>query len=362
MMLANISKIRGGRDVLVFASDLTNNSAAPIEIDNTDFLAVQDQLENLTGNAIDIVLETMGGFGEAVEDIVDLIRSKYDRVGMIIPGHAKSAGTIFAMAGDEILMGAGSSLGPIDGQVGSNGKIFSADAFLEGLQKVKQEVEETNKLNPVYIPMLQNISPGEIQSCENIQAFSKHLVTKWLEEYKFKYWDKHSNGDVVTSDERHSRAQCIANELGSQAQWLTHARSIKIDALKNLGLKITDYREDKKLNDAITRYYILLRMSFDISPVYKIFETKESQIYRSVGPIQPVPNRPSSATTDATCPKCAYNFKVQINLQDNMELEEGSLPYPIQTDMMSCPRCGAEINMRFIREHVEAESGMKAVG
>ena len=102
-MLSNISKIRD-RDVLVFASDLSK-ARAPIGIEYTDLLAIQDQLENLSGKAIDIVLETLGGLGEVVEDIVSLIRGKYETVGMIIPGYAKSAGTILATAGDEILMG-----------------------------------------------------------------------------------------------------------------------------------------------------------------------------------------------------------------------------------------------------------------
>ena len=184
-MLAHIAQIRK-RDILVFASDLSENRA-PITIEYPDLLPVQDQLENLSGEAIDIILETPGGIGEVVEDIVRLIRARYEKVGMIIPGYAKSAGTILAMAGDEILMGEGSALGPIDGQLlMANGKRFSADAFLDGFKKIKDEVEKTEKLNPAYIPILQNISPGEIQNCENIQCFSKHLVTEWLAQYKFK--------------------------------------------------------------------------------------------------------------------------------------------------------------------------------
>lgn len=196
-ILAKISKIRG-REILVIASDLSKNKA-PIAIEYSDLLPIQDQLENLSGDEIDVILETPGGVGEVVEDIVRMIRSRYEKVGMIIPGYAKSAGTIFTMAGDEILMGKGSALGPIDGQLQMiNGKRFSADAFLEGFEKIKNIAEENKRLNPAYIPMLQNISPGEIQNCENIQCFSKHLVTEWLAKYKFKYWNAHSDGRNVT--------------------------------------------------------------------------------------------------------------------------------------------------------------------
>ena len=157
-MLKKISELRGNRDILVIASNLSENKA-PISIDYTDILPVYDQLQNLHGSAIDIILETPGGFAEVVEDIVKMIREKYEHVGIIIPGYAKSAGTIFTMAGDEILMGTTSALGPIDAQIMlANGKRYSADAFLKGIDDIKKVVDETKKLNAAYIPILQNIS------------------------------------------------------------------------------------------------------------------------------------------------------------------------------------------------------------
>jgi ClpP class serine protease len=40
------------------------------------------------------------------------------------------------MAADEILMDAASALGPIDAQIFWQGKVFSADALLEGFEKM----------------------------------------------------------------------------------------------------------------------------------------------------------------------------------------------------------------------------------
>ena len=366
-MLSRISQLRQGRDILVFASDLSERRV-PTGIEYTDRLAIQDQLANLSGVAIDIVLETPGGTGEVVEDIIGLIRRKYRNVGMIIPGYAKSAGTIFAMAGDEILMGNGSSLGPIDGQLqrGSD-KRFSADAFLEGLEKIKQEVEKSKKLNPAYIPILQNISPGEIQNCENIQSFSKRLVTEWLAKYKFKDWNRDSDGNEVTEKKRYGEARRIATELCSQSRWLTHARSITIGDLEDLGVKITNYSEDADLNEAITRYYILLRMSFESTQIYKIFETKKSRIYRHVAPVQlipegvPVQSIPESAIADIACKRCKHSFKIQVNLKSSMQLQDGAVPYPISTDSINCPNCNGQIDVKPIRQEIEARTGRLAV-
>lgn len=361
--LKRISEIRGERDILVYASDLTKANAS-ISIDYSDLLPFQDQLANLKGTNIDIILETPGGFAEVVEDLVKLVRNKYEKVGIIIPGYAKSAGTIFAMAGDEILMGPMSALGPIDAQIIANNKRFSAEAFLEGLEKIKKEVIKEGKLNPAYIPILQNISPGEIQHCENAQNFSKKIVTDWLSEYKFKYWDQHSStGKPVTDKEKRKRANEIAAILCRQSKWLTHGRSIKIDDFKKLRLKITDFSIQNELNEVILRYYTLLRMSFETN-IYKIFETVESQIYRfAVAPGQRPPNGKPNEIVEINfeCPKCKEKFLIQANLKENIPLKKDHIPYPIDNDVFKCPNCGTESNISNIRLQIEAQSGKKIV-
>jgi predicted RNA-binding Zn-ribbon protein involved in translation (DUF1610 family) len=321
-------------------------------------------LANLKGKSIDIILETPGGFAEVVEDLVKLVRNKYEKVGIIIPGYAKSAGTIFAMAGDEIIMGSMSALGPIDAQIIANNKRYSAEAFLEGLKKIKEEVIKEGKLNPAYIPILQNISPGEIQHCENVQDFSQRLVTEWLSKYKFKYWYKHNTtGKPVTDKEKKKRATEIAATLCRQSKWLTHGRSIKIDDFEGMRLKIIDFSAQKELNEAILRYYTLLRMSFETN-IYKIFETVESQIYRfAVAPGQrPPEGKPKEvAEINFECPKCKEKSLIQANLEKNIPLRKDRIPYPVDNDVLKCPNCGAESNISNIRLQIEAQSGKKII-
>ena len=103
-----------------------------------------------------------------------------------------------------------------------------------GCKKIKDEVARTNRLNPAYIPILQNISPGEIQHCLNAQEFSASLVREWLERYKFKYWEKReTSGEIVTPEYKKARAHQIADKLCDQSRWLTHGRSIRIRELEN---------------------------------------------------------------------------------------------------------------------------------
>lgn len=291
------------------------------------------------------------------EDIVRVIRSKYDSVGVIIPGWAKSAGTILAMAGDEILMGATSALGPIDSQLFWQGKVFSADALLEGMEKIKAEVEATGTLNKAYIPILQGISPGELQSAENALKFAKVLVTGWLAKYKFRDWTHHSStGLPVTEEERGARALDIATQLCDHRRWLVHGRSIKIDDLQAMRLRVTEYAKVADLQDAIQRYYTLLQMTFATN-IYKVFETPTSQIYRFIGPPAPAPEQQAGdiAIVEVGCGKCGKNSRVQANLGQQHPLQPGCLPFP-QDNLFRCPSCGADTDLGNLRRQIEAQA------
>jgi len=362
--LKKIAALRGNRDIVVYASDITNRVNSPVSIDYSDVLPFQDQVSNLKGNSIDIILETPGGIAEVVEDIVKLLRSKYEHIGVIIPGTAKSAGTIFSMAADEILMGTTSSLGPIDAQIFNNNKRYSADAFLEGLEKIKVEVTASGRLNPAYIPILQNISPGEIQHCENAQNFSKTLVTQWLSEYKFKYWENHSStGKPVTVDEKKAQAKKIADQLCKHSDWLTHGRSIQIPDLTKMGLKIVDYTQSKDLDEAITRYYTLLKMTLESTNLYKIFETTETQIMRFAAgnvPAQQANNAVNNVIVDFECPKCRTKHAMQAKLSKDALTDVNKVLFP-KNNIFVCPVCQNNNNLAQLRLQIEAQTGKKVI-
>ncbi|MCP4550324.1 MAG: Clp protease ClpP [bacterium] len=358
--LRQIAALRGNRDVLVYASDLDKAGvpAAKLMIAYDDLLPINDQVQNLSGKKLDLILETGGGSGEVAEDIVRLLRDRYEEVAIIVPGWAKSAGTIIAMAGDEILMEPASALGPIDAQIGWQGKVFSADALIEGMEKIKKEVKATGNLNRAYIPMLQTLSPGEIQSAENALNFAKKLVTDWLVRYKFKNWDTHSStGAKVSDEERQKRAEEIAGTLCNHRMWLTHGRSIKIQDLETMRLIIKDYSKELALAEAIRRYHTLLQMTFG-SNVYKVIETPDSQIYRFVGQsVPPPPQDVQQANTvflDVQCNNCNATSKLQVNLKKS-PLQPGLHAFPAN-NRFQCPKCGVEIDLSGARRQIELQS------
>ena len=106
--------------------------------------------------------------------------------------------------------------------------------------------KESNLWRILLIPILQNVSPGEIQNAQNALDFAKALVTGWLSKYKFKNWQTHSTTEkTVTEADRRKRAAEIADQLCDHGQWKTHGRSINIEALRNMKLKLRITRKIK---------------------------------------------------------------------------------------------------------------------
>jgi len=370
--LKQISALRGGRDIFVYAS-AAEKVKLPIGIIYEDLVGVIDQIDNLSGKEIDIILETPGGFAEIAEDIIKYIRNKYEHIAFIVPGMAKSAGTIMVMGANEILLEPSSSLGPIDAQIQKGGKTLAAEAILEGFNKIKNEVDDTGSLNRAYIPMLQQISPGELQEAQNVLDFSQELVKDWLVKYKFKLWTKDSeSGDPVTPEQKEKRAAEIAKELCKHKKWLTHGRSIKMDDLQHMGLEIIDYSQNKQLHDAIRRYYVLMRMTFDKTPVFKIFETPESQVvrYERVATTERAPKitiptkfqgNTGFASLDLICNNCNTLFKLQANFGKKHPLKSGFLRFP-DVNTFTCTNCGTNHDISAIRIQLEKTVGSKMVG
>lgn len=353
--LMRIQCIRGmDRDIMVYASDLSKD--APITINYDDKLAFYDQIPKTNCKSIDIILETPGGFAEIVEDLIRNLRKKYTNIGVIVPGYAKSAGTIFAMGADEILMGDTSALGPIDAQIiNQNGKNYSAGAFLEGLENIKRESKE--RLEEIYKPILQNISPGEIEQCKNCQEFAQKLVKEWLVKYRF------SNKNL-SLEEKQNLAEEIAKELANNHRWKTHGKSLNIEDLRNLKLEITDFSENEELNDAIMRYYTLMRMTFS-GPIYKYFETIDTQIYKVLPTNEirqsqnPQPNQEiKNVLVDVECSNCKCNHKIVIPFDGILEENKHCIPYP-KNNILFCSNCHNKMDLTALKNDIEKQFGKK---
>lgn len=193
----------------------------------------------------------------AVERYVNIIRKHYKKVSFIIPDYAYSAGTIFCMSGDEILMDYFSVLGPIDPQVrNKEGNFVPALGYLDKVNSLLEKAKNGTLTNAEFL-ILKDFDLAELRAYEQAKELTISLLKKWLVKYKFRNWNNHSNGNPVTNEEKEKRAEEIADKLGDNNIWKSHGRPICIEELEELKLKIEDFSSNEDLRTSIRKYYNL---------------------------------------------------------------------------------------------------------
>jgi hypothetical protein len=178
---------------------------------------------------------------------------------MVIPNQAMSAGTVFAMAGDNIMMDYFSCLGPIDPQIERSGKLVPALSYLVQFERLKKRSEE-GTLTTAEMVLLQQLDLAELHSFEEARELSIALLKEWLANYKFKDWtETETHRQPVTAQLREQRAVQIAENLVDHQRWHSHGRPICMEILrKDIKLKVDDFGTNPELSRCIRDYYQFL--------------------------------------------------------------------------------------------------------
>ena len=287
--IQNIQTIRNKPLICYLANVVNSRIHAPISIDKSDDLPFAEMVESIHPdiNAIDIILVTPGGSAQQVAKFVDKLRPRFDHISFILPDIAMSAGTIFVMSGDEIIMDSRAYIGPIDPQIhDKNGLFVPAQAILTLINQIQRRGEEFIKKgqNPPWtdLQILRQIDGKEIGNAISASEYSIELVETYLYNYKFKHWSNHSNGNKVTNQEKQKRAREIAELLCNHSEWKTHGRGINREIAWDIcKLKITHPENIEGLSAAIRKFWALIYWVFENTPIFKIFVSEGYTIFRS---------------------------------------------------------------------------------
>jgi hypothetical protein len=110
ILIRDIEALTKRRLIVYFA-----NRFAGAQIDHGDCPLINELLSDIAKNEpVDLVVETNGGFTDAIEGLISLIQSRVDDLRLIVTNAAKSNGTVLGLAARSIIMGAPSELGPIE--------------------------------------------------------------------------------------------------------------------------------------------------------------------------------------------------------------------------------------------------------
>ncbi len=359
-----------GRNLFIYAADFNKaKQGIDVSLMQDDFYMIQDILRESDKKQIDVYLETPGGSGETAEEIARFLHSKFDEVNFVIAGEAKSAGTILVMCAHNIYMCSTGSLGPIDAQVRIGRSMVSAYDYKTWVEERRIEAMNSGKLNPFDALLISQISPGEIYGIMNSLQFAQDLVKEWLPKYKFKDWTTTRTQNLpVTQEMKEERAKEISEKLCNHMDWHTHARSLKIEDLKE-ELEIENIDDNPTLANIVYRIKTVIRLIFDTSTDFKLYFWEDCELARTANVASTPFNKPATPQNTpknievvefgVPCPKCGKEHKVKgyINLtsDDIKRLRLQVDPLLKDNDLLVCdtPGCGFTIDLKPIKNMFE---------
>ncbi|MBO7735830.1 MAG: hypothetical protein J6S67_24895 [Methanobrevibacter sp.] len=260
-------------------------------LDYTDILPFMTMVGSIPkdSQAIDIILATPGGNIEIADFFAKQLRLRFREIGFIIPSMCMSAGTVFCLSGDEIIMDENAYLGPTDPQMLSNDlkRRFPGQTLQTIISDIQKRGEE--KLKKKELPdwtdiiELNNIDLKELGYIKMASQLSIDLVEEYLRKYKFKNWTHHSGTNLeVTEDARKTRAREIATKLCNNECWKTHNRLIsRTVAHEECWLQITHPEDIDGLNNAIKQFWTVVYWIIEHSNVQKIYATNSNCLFKN---------------------------------------------------------------------------------
>ena len=296
----DVEKI-SGIPLVIYATDFTDENRAAqygagIQIDLGDKTGFSQALSDIRDGPLDVLIHSPGGSPSAAESIVKFLRSRFDPIRFIVPHTVKSAATMLALSGDEILLGEAGELGPIDPQL----RIFHdqrvitvpAGAAIDQFTGMQQEVTKNPTLMRGFLPIIRQYGPSFLQECYNAVALSEELVAEWLQRYMFK-----------GEEDAGTRAKLVAEWLAQHGNFKSHSRPVWIDQIQEIdpGMKVRSLRKiSAEFEAAIMNVYWAIDLTFSGTHAFKIIEhTSSSAAYIRIsqviqGPVEVAQRQPTN--------------------------------------------------------------------
>jgi len=277
-----------GRSVIIYYSSWLSNQNQNSGILLDDMQAMMEVCRGLPPDGLDLLLHSPGGSAEATARLVDYLRQKFTHIRIFVPLAAMSAATMWCFAGDELIMGRHSQIGPIDPQMVTASGLNPARAIRKQFEAAIQDCAAHPNHVAAWFPILAQYGPSLLAQCDAAENLSKQLAAEWLEKYFFK-------GDADAP----AKAKKAADYFADADQHLSHAKGIDIDEAKRAGLDRIKYLEDdQRLQDAVLSVHHATLQSFTNPIIIKIVENNLGRAFIRIGqpmamamiPNMPIPN------------------------------------------------------------------------
>lgn len=247
--------------LVVFIGDILADSVTPFEETLYDANPEED---------CHVLLATLGGNGETAIRIANQVQSRCEKLTVIIPDQAKSAGTLLALGADCIYMGPTSDLGPIDPQVLlANGSYVAAKTIIAAVEYAEGRVQERPGTYPLYASMLNDINAQVLQWARDEINHTNDQLKKVLASSKNR-----------CSEQVKNLAEKLKGPLIDDTQ--SHGASISCQLAQDIGLPVKEAKSSDSQWKAVWQLwtrYVALSPSLVYSSL-RIYEGKKVSYIR----------------------------------------------------------------------------------
>lgn len=298
--LAELEAITG-RNTITYAADFISPHPAKVQaagnmipVSLADKEGFDEVTEKLTGEKLDVIIHSPGGSAEAAESIVSLLRARFSDIRFIVPNAAKSAATMLALSGNQIVMDEMSELGPTDPQMilfRDGQQLYSpAQAIKDQFEKAQGEINSDPSKLPSWVPILREFGPSLLAECDNHIALGYSLIKQWTQTYMF--------GGEPDAD---AKSTAVAQFFSYHNNFGSHGRRIGIDQIEPLGVKVIDMRNEAPLRLAVQHAYRALAETLRNTGAVKIVENTKGDA--SVTLVEMIQMQPSGQPQQQPHPK-----------------------------------------------------------
>lgn len=187
------------RSVIVYFSQLDQ------QLNHRDPDDLSEIIEGLESKDVDLIIQTPGGYVDAVEKIISVLDSRLDSYRVLVPSWAKSGGTVIAMASNEILLGVNSELGPIDPQM-----------FLPNIGQVPCEFAAKDPAVPVSVQLMAS------SAVDRMKVLAKRVA-----------------GKSMMRGKPEAEIDKLIEKLSSSTTYNSHGAVIDFHEAERVGLNVT---------------------------------------------------------------------------------------------------------------------------
>lgn len=279
--LRDVAGLRQNRNVILWGSAFLQKPIFPgpfISISGEDLNGFMSVIHGMDcSRGLTLIIHTPGGEMGAAETIVSYLRAKFEHnFEVIVPTFAMSAGTMVSLASERIVMGRQSQLGPIDPQLGANGRTVSAGAIVAQYEQAVIDVVGNPAdgtpgnldMAHIWAPMLAALGPALLTEARHALGYGERMVSGWLATGMFR-----GQGDADT------KASEVARYFADAAQHKYHGRRIDRDEARSKGLVIEDLEDSQVLQDAVLTAYHVMTILMDNTAIVKVLTSDSGSLW-----------------------------------------------------------------------------------